>query len=122
MGEINSELILLIVNFLPGLVASRRRFVRTELGEQLIVLFTTFCIYCVNCQHSVRYYVITFSVTSSICCQEFQFPINFLPNPIKFRNCQLSWVTWISRMREQINLQLILILYLIFEFNLYLSE
>src|ERR1044072_2537863 len=71
MGEINSELILLIVNFLPGLVASRCRFVRTKLGEQLIVLFTAFCIYCVNCQHSVRYCVITFSVTSSICCQEF---------------------------------------------------
>src|ERR1051325_4095712 len=61
------------MNFLPGLVASRCRFVRTELGEQLIVLFTAFCIYCVNCQHSVRYCVITFSVTSSICCQEFHF-------------------------------------------------
>ena len=66
------ELILLIVNFIPGLVASRRRFVRTELGEQLIVLFTALYIYCVNCQSSVRYCVITFSVTFSICCQEFQ--------------------------------------------------
>jgi hypothetical protein len=66
MGEFSFELILLIVDFLPGLVAPRCRSCWTELGEQLLVLFTAltfkFCIILVCAELDV----ITTSVTSKV--------------------------------------------------------
>ena len=63
-------------------------------------------------------YLILYKIKSSLFD-----PISSISCQIKsnFEICQLSWVTWISRMREKSILQLILILYFIFEFNLYLN-
>ena len=53
-----------------------------------------------------------FDPISSISCQIYA----------NFEICQLVWVAWISSMREKSILHLILILYLIFKFNLFLNK
>ena len=78
--------------FLPGLVAPRVGVVTHRTG--LTIDCVLYCIlnYCLVCVHFVRYGVITFTVTLSICCQNFICYLYFPSNPVYLQAWCLSYV------------------------------